>query len=734
MKHGILSFLASVAGGLLVSSVAHAQSNLVLLISEPGDYVGQGQTSETTNLSDFAVSLSQPLIQVTAFGYDMYFSGPGGANLAVGTYSNAVRWPFNGSAPGLSIFGNGRGCNTVCGDFQIRELSTDGGGNLTHLWLTFTQHCECSMAPMTGDIRFHSLLAPTTPPAQTLLVPSEYPNIQSALDAASEVAFDSILVSPGVYTESVNFEGKPAHLMSTAGPSETFIVAPPGQAALVFNSGETSNSIVSGFTITNGGVSVSFASPTIVSNVMVNCGTAVNGYFAAPNVLDNLIIGCSGNAIYLGGAASAFIEGNVIETNGGGIGMFAAGSPTIINNLIQDNNGDGLSMVNQSDANIIQNIIVGNSGSGISALVPSGARGPVVVNNTMAGNTYGVSISGYDGSSEIINNILIGNGAVNISYFNSPTVPVFQNNDIYSTTGNPYTGVVTNLNGIDGNISADPLFACPAGQDFHIVSGSPCIDAGTNGAPFLTKTDFDGNPRVLAGHTNGPAIVDMGAYEFNPSMPVAPCSTVPTLSCPDAQTVECDTPAMVTVQVGEADGGAITVVWALNGSMVQTNRIPPGPPPTMTNVSFTAELPLGTNLVEVAVANSSSNTAYCSTTVTVVDTIPPVIQSASASPNILWPPNHQMTTVAVNAVVTDNCGPATWKIIGVQSNESVIGPGAGNTATDWQILDNHTVALRAERSGTGSGRIYTITIQAEDVVGNLSTGMVTVTVPRSMGK
>ena len=209
----------------------------------------------------------------------------------------------------------------------------------------------------------------------------------------------------------------------------------------------------------------------------------------------------------------------------------------------------------------------------------------------------------------------------------------------------------------------------------------------------------------------------------------------PTLSCAGAQTAECGTPATVTAQVGEPDGAALMVVWALNGTIVQTNMIPAGPAPTMTNLTFTTDLPMGTNLVEIAAANSLTNTAYCSTTVTVVDTTPPVIQGASASPNILWPPNHRMVTVAVNAVATDNCGPATWRIISVQSNEPANGSGDGNTPSDWQILGDHSVALRAERSGTGSGRTYTITIQAEDVAGNPSApSTVTVTVPKSMGK
>jgi hypothetical protein len=71
-------------------------------------------------------------------------------------------------------------------------------------------------------------------------------------------------------------------------------------------------------------------------------------------------------------------------------------------------------------------------------------------------------------------------------------------------------------------------------------------------------------------------------------------------------------------------------------------------------------------------------------------------------------------------------------ITSVQSNEPVNGLGDGDTAPDWQITGNHTVSLRAERSGKGSGRIYTITIQATDAAGNMSTPQtVTVKVPHS---
>jgi hypothetical protein len=211
-------------------------------------------------------------------------------------------------------------------------------------------------------------------------------------------------------------------------------------------------------------------------------------------------------------------------------------------------------------------------------------------------------------------------------------------------------------------------------------------------------------------------------------------SLLPTIVCPEATTIQCGTPAKVPVQVNDPAGNAMTVVWSLNGVPVQTNQVPANHPPVATNVVFTAGLPLGTNLIEVVVTDSADYTASCSTTVAVVDTIAPVITDASASPNVLWPPNHQMVPVTISARLTDNCGPPCWRVIKVKSSEPVNGLGDGNTSPDWQILGDHKVSLRAERSGLGSGRVYTITIQARDASGNLSVPKtVTVTVPKSQG-
>jgi len=68
------------------------------------------------------------------------------------------------------------------------------------------------------------------------------------------------------------------------------------------------------------------------------------------------------------------------------------------------------------------------------------------------------------------------------------------------------------------------------------------------------------------------------------------------------------------------------------------------------------------------------------------------------------------------------------------SNEPVNGTGDGDLSPDWEVVDAHHVRLRAERAGTGSGRIYTINAACSDASGNVAQKGATVSVPRSQGK
>jgi len=143
----------------------------------------------------------------------------------------------------------------------------------------------------------------------------------------------------------------------------------------------------------------------------------------------------------------------------------------------------------------------------------------------------------------------------------------------------------------------------------------------------------------------------------------------------------------------------------------------------------------GSGLVDVTASNPPpdpvTQTIYASVTsfspfvIAKLICTPPIIQSVTASPSSLWPPNKKFVPITVTVPANATCGSASTKIISMTSNES----GGGQ----YQVTGDLTVNLLADRNGNGTGRIYTITVQCKDRFGNASTKTVTVTVPHDQG-
>ena len=97
----------------------------------------------------------------------------------------------------------------------------------------------------------------------------------------------------------------------------------------------------------------------------------------------------------------------------------------------------------------------------------------------------------------------------------------------------------------------------------------------------------------------------------------------------------------------------------------------------------------------------------------------------------IWPPNHRMVPVTIAGVTDpDNDGVAIT-ITGVTQDEPVNGLGDGDTSPD-AVLQGSSALIRAERSGTGNGRVYEVRFSADDSLGGSCAGAVRVTVPHSM--
>ncbi|MGC8723506.1 MAG: CARDB domain-containing protein [Acidobacteriota bacterium] len=108
---------------------------------------------------------------------------------------------------------------------------------------------------------------------------------------------------------------------------------------------------------------------------------------------------------------------------------------------------------------------------------------------------------------------------------------------------------------------------------------------------------------------------------------------------------------------------------------------------------------------------------------------PPDCSQASASPALLWPPNHKLVSIAITGVTDPDGDPVTIQITGITQDEPTNGLGDGDTCPDGFGVGSAQAQVRAERSGTGNGRVYAISFTAGDGKGGTCSGTVRVGVP-----
>jgi hypothetical protein len=199
-------------------------------------------------------------------------------------------------------------------------------------------------------------------------------------------------------------------------------------------------------------------------------------------------------------------------------------------------------------------------------------------------------------------------------------------------------------------------------------------------------------------------------------------------------TVACSSGATFTVTVVDTTPPVLT----LPPDMTVEATSAAGAPLTFTTTSFDlvdgsvpvictppsgSTFALGTTTVNCSATDAHDNTSSGSFSVTVVDTTPPDITSVTVTPATIWPPNKKLVNVTVTVEAEDLVDPAPIvRIYDITCDEPI-------GSTDAGITGLLTARLRADRLGSGDGRVYTLYIEAFDASGNRSTATVDVIVP-----
>ena len=161
--------LAMTADTWVSTANAQTEGTFLSFSSQPGDYIGGGQSRTfTPNDSQFSSMVGQENreIAVSVFPsgsfWFLHMAAPAGQQLLPGVYQGATRWPFQAPpTPGLDFSGDGRGCNTSTGRFEVLEAVYASFGYVERFHATFEQHCEGGEPALFGEIQ---IVNPPPPP------------------------------------------------------------------------------------------------------------------------------------------------------------------------------------------------------------------------------------------------------------------------------------------------------------------------------------------------------------------------------------------------------------------------------------------------------------------------------------------------------------------------------------------------------------------------------------------
>jgi len=360
-------------------------------------------------------------------------------------------------------------------------------------------------------------------------VPSIYPTIQAAIDDASDG--DTVWVADGRYTYEGNYEidfkGKAITVRSENGPENCIIDCQRYGRGFHFHSAEDANSVLDGFTITDGyadrfggGIRCTASSPTIRNCIvtgnsakdygggMYNCynsnPTIINCTFSANSSKSLCILGNGGGMANCSNSSPtitncSFID-NSVSYSGGGMYNHKNSSPIIINCIFRGNSAgrSGGAMSNWHSSSPIVTFCKfsrNHSTDGGGGMCNYYNSNPMIKNTIFSNNSaekFGGGIKNYESSPALLNCTLSANLAESTGgIWNGPSSSSQLSNCILwnnsDSDGMDESAQISNSNqtsvidycciqgwtselGGIGNIVAEPLFVDAENEDYHLKS------------------------------------------------------------------------------------------------------------------------------------------------------------------------------------------------------------------------------------------------------------------------
>lgn len=256
--------------------------------------------------------------------------------------------------------------------------------------------------------------------ATIINIPAEYITIQAGIDAS--VSGDTVLVSSGTYLESINFTGKNIIVRSELGMDSTIIQGDSTQRVVTFESGESPEAMLIGFTIENG-----------------NGGILCSGYS------DPIIYQCKIRHNNATTPSSTFL----LRWGGGGGIAITNSAPLVINTAIYQNESSGFGggiYLQASFARLVNCVVSGNQALGYDGIIYFDSPNSIIINSIIWDNDIGLQQEG---------------NPINV---------------INSNIQGGWSG--------ESNMDQIPQFEDAENGNFNLLPSSPCINAGQSSFLF----------------------------------------------------------------------------------------------------------------------------------------------------------------------------------------------------------------------------------------------------------
>ncbi|MEA3474947.1 MAG: choice-of-anchor Q domain-containing protein [Candidatus Cloacimonadota bacterium] len=335
--------------------------------------------------------------------------------------------------------------------------------------------------------------------------------------ASDSTHHNTIYLTDGIYSPETTGERFPLNMrkyVSLIGESEENTILDGNElSSLITCIFDDSDLEIKNLTIQNGnsqcggGIYIAVDSNPIFKNITIKdnytdvSGGGIHCYSNCNPIFENVTV--TNNSAEVGGGVK------IVESN-----------PIFINCIISYNSADptyigtaGISCTNESSSILINTLLIKNSGNETAGIFLGTNCYSTSVNNSFVDNNGNNTIYlRENGNIELVNSILWDNTNKEIYFYHNydPNYAEISYTDIK----NGESGINTNGNGTyywgPGNINQAPLFVDSLNDNYQLLQGSPCIDAGTPDTTGLNLplTDLAGNPRIYNGR------IDIGAYEW----------------------------------------------------------------------------------------------------------------------------------------------------------------------------------------------------------------------------